>query len=492
MIKLLSTPLSFATYSDLSAAVAANGGQSVGAVVNAGGAVYAWDDSANGGLGAYVLAGTSLFRSVAPVYERFAYIPDWTPNTVYYAGMHVKNNGNIWVCVTVSGTSGATFPSSAPSYYYVADNNLEWMYYQPVNESDFDGTIESVAVITGGSPPTTSSTQTTRLFGNSPTLGGIISMPYKWATGGVWGGLKSPTAGCPIKFYTDAKRIVFTFTNYGFQGPSISVVRNGIPYRIPYNTSTSTSIGGKSCEIIFNSRELREFIIRIPDAVYDFHGITVDKYATFYLHKNESPRNILLFGDSFVLGSSYNPTSLYMAIDVSMSRALGCNVFRAGGGGTGYVTNGPSQNFLAKLQTYNLKQFTHVMFLGGINDVNNAQLSQNADDCFRIVKESGAKLIVGGSFWAYPSTSFDAAVAKDAVLKSACDKYSGTFVELARLPTPPIVGTGNVYAPNNTGSGDIYRSPVAALNGRGADGTHPMALGCLSITQAIIPQIVGL
>jgi lysophospholipase L1-like esterase len=61
------TPLSFATYSDLSAAVTANGGQSVGAVVNAGGAVYAWDDSANGGLGAYVLAGpvvTSLSRWV--------------------------------------------------------------------------------------------------------------------------------------------------------------------------------------------------------------------------------------------------------------------------------------------------------------------------------------------------------------------------------------------------------------------------------------------
>lgn len=262
--------------------------------------------------------------------------------------------------------------------------------------------------------------------------------------------------------YVDGQPLTeFTST----QSPSLTPPADGLFYRIILDFSTST---------------LRRIGYRTANK---FLGVTVGPLDTIYpVSKSGVPR-LVICGDSFTEGTgSTDPWTGYASL---LGKALGCDTFISGSGGTGYLAVNAGlgrvkfRDRIAADVTALSPDIVIVAF--GTNDLSNsaADIATEAALCYDDITEDNpnAALIVLSPFW--PSGDHPATLTSlSPLLATAAAARGGVYVNLL---SPKLVnGTGRVGTPVNDGNASTITS---------ADGTHASQTGQEIITAAIYHQL---
>lgn len=218
----------------------------------------------------------------------------------------------------------------------------------------------------------------------------------------------------------------------------------------------------------------------------NFGRVYTDATGTISPSPANGPKTVIV-GDSFAAGQGTSAGMSFLgAFPAWFADLIGWDdVIVSGIGGTGYLaTNGGvATTYRQRLQHDVIDNAPDVVvFTGGYNDRAQTGAAIYTEACLLFAQLRTAlpsvKLIVMSPFWYKGCTSFKSATAdiipiRDA-LKSACEAYGGTFIDMLELPLPigtPLAAAGLLTSNVTAGATTFVADTLFAVPGTVTIGT---------------------
>lgn len=254
-------------------------------------------------------------------------------------------------------------------------------------------------------------------------------------------------------------------------------VLTGVGYRFIVNNEyisksefTFASGGIQYLTLDFGSSENRTIMVEGYSAG-GFTAAAVDLNYKIY-KSNLSDKRIIVVGDSFTEGTG--ATIPAAGMKTYLADYLGVpDLWASGSGGTGYTNSGSGQyNFAGRLTDWTANAPDIVMFMGGINDVDNSGYQAAVQAVIHNTRLAlpDAIIMVFGTFAGSTgpgSTIIDKENKQKAAVLAEADPLT-VFIPISTDIPAWVTGNGNTGAQNNSGNADIVV---------GSDGTHSSNYG---------------
>jgi hypothetical protein len=222
---------------------------------------------------------------------------------------------------------------------------------------------------------------------------------------------------------------------YKSAGGEVRVFVDGRPIGTSPTWTIGTGGGYAILRLTFASSKVRR--IRIESSSSYFGGVNTGPTGSVWPAETALiPATVI--GDSFSEPSGVSwPRSWCM----TLGRLMGWNVTPSGLGGTGYLNpgSGGRVKFGDRLANDLLASGARVaVFAGGLNDYGTytaAAIAAAASACYAQAVSAGMELVVVGPFWTGGCETYVTnLLATRTALRTACESYGGTFVDLLEMP----------------------------------------------------------